>query len=273
MTKFATQMLPSTSAPPPPPNLNPLPSQPLPNPKGGINVVEKGDEKKGEERCEDRMEWEVEEESKAQVEVEKEDVTKEVVEEEQVKEASKEEVEVAEEYRKLCLTTVFEGEKVHKPILPANCEDPGPCLVTCEDIFTTADMGIVSIAGIAEDVVVKIGSLTVPADFHVIRSTKHSKGGTPQLLLGRPTLQTVGFKLDYITNAFSFKVGNIEEIYHPRKPSAASKKSAHQVQLSKEDKDEREQSEEAKARLKKLKGLRSSPPHVKKKGKTLQRRR
>ncbi|MED6205962.1 hypothetical protein PIB30_022566 [Stylosanthes scabra] len=117
----------------------------------------------------------------------------------------------------------------------------------------------------AEDVVVKIGSLTVPADFHVIRSTRHSKGGTPQVLLGRPTLQTSGFKLDYITNAFSFKVENVEEVYHPRKPSAASKKSAHQVQLNKEDKDERKQSEEAKARLKKLKGLRSSPSQMKKK--------
>ncbi|MED6193251.1 hypothetical protein PIB30_017444 [Stylosanthes scabra] len=33
MTKFANQMLPSTSTPPPPPNPSPLPSQPLPNPK------------------------------------------------------------------------------------------------------------------------------------------------------------------------------------------------------------------------------------------------
>ncbi|MED6222964.1 hypothetical protein PIB30_069447 [Stylosanthes scabra] len=125
-------------------------------------------------------------------------------------------------------------------------------------------MGIVSIAGIAEDVVVKIGSLTVPADFHVIRSTRHSKGGTPQ---------TAGFKLDYMTNAFSFKVENVEEVYHPRKPSAASKKSAHQVQLSKQEKDERKQSEEAKARLKKLKGLRSFPPHVKKKKKDLTKKK
>ncbi|MED6197410.1 hypothetical protein PIB30_056292 [Stylosanthes scabra] len=166
MTKFAIQMLPSTSTPPPPPNPSHLPSQPLPNPKGGINVVEKGDEKKEkkdartewlieliakanamvesddddwwdeseelddseeEESEEEEEEWEVEEESKAEVEVEKEDVTKEVVEEEQVKEASKEEVEVLEEYGKLCLATVFEGEKVHKPILPVECEDLGPC--------------------------------------------------------------------------------------------------------------------------------------------------
>ncbi|MED6225789.1 hypothetical protein PIB30_097049 [Stylosanthes scabra] len=128
-------------------------------------------------------------------------------------------------------------------------------------------MGIIFIAGITEDVVVKIGSLIVPADFHVIRSTRHSKGGTPQVLLGRPTLKTAGFKIDYITNAFSFKVGNVEEVHHPKKPPAVNKKFAHQVQLSKEDKDERRQSEETKGRLKKGKGLMSSPPHVKKKKK------
>ncbi|MED6119251.1 hypothetical protein PIB30_010176 [Stylosanthes scabra] len=52
-----------------------------------------------------------------------------------------------------------------------------------------------------------------------------------------------------------------------KEPPAVNKKSAHQVQLSKEDKDERKQSEEAKTRLKRSKGLRSSPPLVKKKKK------
>ncbi|MED6119932.1 hypothetical protein PIB30_016311 [Stylosanthes scabra] len=157
MTKLANQMLPSNSTPPPPPNPSPLPSQPLPNPKGGINVVEKGDEKKekkkartnwlieviakenamvesddkdwwdeseesdesDEEDSEDEYEeWEVEEESKEEVEVEKE----------QVKEASEEEAKVVEECGKLCLATVFEGEKVDKPILPVKCEDPRSCL-------------------------------------------------------------------------------------------------------------------------------------------------
>ncbi|MED6223804.1 hypothetical protein PIB30_077726 [Stylosanthes scabra] len=101
-------------------------------------------------------------------------------------------------------------------------------LRSTKDIFTIADMGIVSIAGIAKDVVVKIGSLTVPIVFHVIRSIRHSKGGTPQVLLERTTLKTAGFKLDYITNAFSFKVGNVEEVYHPKKPPAVNKKFAHQ---------------------------------------------
>ncbi|MED6159568.1 hypothetical protein PIB30_043433 [Stylosanthes scabra] len=128
-------------------------------------------------------------------------------------------------------------------------------------------MGIVSIAGIVEDVLVTIGSLTVPADFHVIRATRHSKGGTPQVLLGKPTLKTAGFKLDYITDTFSFKVRNVEEVYHPKRPPALKKKLAHQVQLSKEDKVEEKKSKEAKEKLKKGKGLRNSPPHVKKKKK------
>ncbi|MED6223176.1 hypothetical protein PIB30_071457 [Stylosanthes scabra] len=74
--------------------------------------------------------------------------------------------------------------------------DLGP-LKTTKDVFTTADMGIVSIAGIAEDVLVKIGSLTLPADFHV---------------------------------------DNVEEIYHPKRPPALNKKFALPVQLSSEDK-------------------------------------
>ncbi|MED6172244.1 hypothetical protein PIB30_048230 [Stylosanthes scabra] len=128
-------------------------------------------------------------------------------------------------------------------------------------------MGIVSIAGIAEDVLVKIGSLTVPADFHVIRTTRHSKGGTPQVLLGKPTLKTARFKLDYITDTFSFKDGKVEEVYHPKRPPTLNKKFAHQVQLSSKDKGEGKKNEEAKEKLKRRKGLRHYPPHMKKKKK------
>ncbi|MED6156314.1 hypothetical protein PIB30_013346 [Stylosanthes scabra] len=156
---------------------------------------------------------------------------------------------------------MFEGEKVDKPILPVKCQDPGPCLVTCE-VRGINIPDCLCDPGACANVVMTIGSLTFSTDFHVIRSIRHSKGGTPQVLLGRPTLKTAGFKLDYITNAFSFKVGNVEEVYHPKKPLAVNNKSAHQVQLSKKNKDERKQSEEAKARLKKGKGLRSSPPYM-----------
>ncbi|MED6175252.1 hypothetical protein PIB30_076647 [Stylosanthes scabra] len=54
LTKLTNQVLPSTSTLPPP-NPSPLPSQPLPNPKGGINVVKKGDEEKEGRRS--RTEW------------------------------------------------------------------------------------------------------------------------------------------------------------------------------------------------------------------------
>ncbi|MED6177105.1 hypothetical protein PIB30_094720 [Stylosanthes scabra] len=55
LTKLTNQVLPSTSTPPPPPNPSLLPSQPLLNPKGGINVVKKGDEEKEERRA--RTKW------------------------------------------------------------------------------------------------------------------------------------------------------------------------------------------------------------------------
>ncbi|MED6172761.1 hypothetical protein PIB30_052987 [Stylosanthes scabra] len=311
LTKLTNQVLPSTSTPPPPPNPSPLPSQPLPNPKGGINMIKKGDEKKEERRArtewllelmakvdnlvdpddedwwdewdeedeedpkEEEEEWEIEEEDAVELEGGKEEVIREVVEKKQVGETLLEENKIVEECGKLCLTMVFVGNKMHKIILPVKCEDPGPCLVTCEirginirdclcdlgacasvmsyelyvlldlgplkttnDVFTTTDMGIVSIAGIAED------------------------GGTPQVLLGRPTLKTAGFKLDYI-----FKVGKVEEIYHPERSPASNKKFAHQVQLGSEDKVEGKKSKEAKERLERGKGLRHSPPHIKKKKK------
>ncbi|MED6125015.1 hypothetical protein PIB30_064484 [Stylosanthes scabra] len=169
---------------------------------------DESDELDEEDSEDEDEEWDVEEENEVEVEVEKEDVIEEVVEKEQVDEALVDEAKIVEECGMVCLATIFEGDKVHKPIIPVKCEDPRPCLVTCEvrginipdclrdpgacaNTFTTADMGIVSIAGIAEDVLVTIGSLTVPADFHVIRATRHSKGGTPQVLLGRPTLKTV----------------------------------------------------------------------------------
>ncbi|MED6171667.1 hypothetical protein PIB30_042913 [Stylosanthes scabra] len=90
-----------------------------------------------------------------------------------------------------------------------------------------ADLGIVSIEGIAEHVMVKIGSLTVPTDFHIIRATRNSKGDTPQVLLGRHFLKTAGFQLDYITETFSFNVGNVEETFHPVRPPASFNKNAH----------------------------------------------
>ncbi|MED6149886.1 hypothetical protein PIB30_066924 [Stylosanthes scabra] len=49
-----------------------------------------------------------------------------------------------------------------------------------KEVFTTVDASIVSVAGIADNVMVNIGKLIIPTDFHVIRPTEGDKGGRPQ---------------------------------------------------------------------------------------------
>ncbi|MED6223687.1 hypothetical protein PIB30_076506 [Stylosanthes scabra] len=88
-------------------------------------------------------------------------------------------------------------------------------------------------------------------------------------------LKTAGFQLDYITETFSFKVGNVEETFHPVRPPASFDKSAHQVQLGNEgysgrqvvSKIENHRSEDSRRRTEKDKGSRNTPPHTKKKKK------
>ncbi|MED6216246.1 hypothetical protein PIB30_005835 [Stylosanthes scabra] len=65
--------------------------------------------------------------------------------------------------------------------LPAKCEDPdlGP-LKKSKEVFSTADTSIMSIAGIADNVLVTIGKLTIPADFHILEPTPKEKKGKPQ---------------------------------------------------------------------------------------------
>ncbi|MDV3200602.1 MAG: hypothetical protein Q8875_03140, partial [Pigeon pea little leaf phytoplasma] len=135
------------------------------------------------------------------------------------------------------------------------------------------DTSIVAVAVIAENVLVKIGKLTIPADFHVIRATKGDKGGTPQVLLGRPFLKTSSFQLDYVDETFSFKVGNVTEIFHPARPVAPRKKSAQQMQLCNDEvrgenapiEAEGKKSESSMDEIEEEKGLRNTPPKVKKK--------
>ncbi|MED6125249.1 hypothetical protein PIB30_066875 [Stylosanthes scabra] len=128
LTKFTNQVITNPSTSSPPPNPSPLPSQPLPNPKGGINMVQKGEY---EESKKARTEWLLE----LMAEVDKlvgsddEDWLWDDSDEED-EEGSMKKMRMWK--RKLCIATVFEEGKVDKPILLVKCEDPGPCLVTCE---------------------------------------------------------------------------------------------------------------------------------------------
>ncbi|MED6188117.1 hypothetical protein PIB30_082994 [Stylosanthes scabra] len=86
------------------------------------------------------------------------------------------------------------------------------------------DASIVSVAEIAEDVLVKVGELTISVDFHVIMPTKGDKGGRPQVLLGRPFLKTAGFKLEYDDDTFTFSMGKITETFLVTPPPTPQKK-------------------------------------------------
>ncbi|MED6134882.1 hypothetical protein PIB30_041135 [Stylosanthes scabra] len=98
--------------------------------------------------------------------------------------------------------------------IPAKCEDPGPRKIRGVDVpdyfcdtracgnigpheiyetfdlgprkktgemFTTVDASNVSMAGITENVMVKVGKLPIPAKFHVIKPTEGEKKSTHQL--------------------------------------------------------------------------------------------
>ncbi|MED6207156.1 hypothetical protein PIB30_033256 [Stylosanthes scabra] len=102
-----------------------------------------------------------------------------------------------------------------------------------KEVFTTADASIVSVTAIAENVLVRIGELTISANFHIIKPTKREKkGGTPQVLLGRSFLKTAEFKLIYYDEIFTFSVGSAIETFHLTPPPNLQKKGIHQLQMN-----------------------------------------
>ncbi|MED6164833.1 hypothetical protein PIB30_093922 [Stylosanthes scabra] len=185
LTQLTEMLQGITSQPTQSPSPIPLPSQPLTNPKGGVNVFHNKEEKG--EKDEDENE----------------------------------EGSVGWWYNLLAQLVDSDDE-----------EDEERPLRKMKEIFTTADASIVSVIGIAKNILVRIGELVILADFHVIKSTKGKKGGTPQVLLGRPFLKTAGFKLIYYDEVFTFKVGNVIEIFHLTPPRKPRKKSLHQLQGS-----------------------------------------
>ncbi|XP_016167703.1 uncharacterized protein LOC107610132 [Arachis ipaensis] len=131
--------------------------------------------------------------------------------------------------------------------IPEKCGDPGPCLVTCTidgaqlvdcmcDLgacvsimplsvyevlklpslkqsaarFVLVDKSIISVVGIAEDVLVSIKGLVFPIDFHILKMSPSDSGRTSSILLGRPFLKTSRFKLDAFSGSYSFEIDGIE---------------------------------------------------------------
>ena len=127
--------------------------------------------------------------------------------------------------------------------LPEKCSDPGPCIVSCTiggvviydcmcdlgacvsimplsiyDIlrrpplkrsaarFVLADKSIITVAGVAEDVLVNIKGLTFSTDFYILEMPHNDSDKPSSILLGRPFLKTSKFKLDAFSGTYSFEI-------------------------------------------------------------------
>ncbi|XP_015934027.1 uncharacterized protein LOC107460204 [Arachis duranensis] len=111
-----------------------------------------------------------------------------------------------------------------KPI-PEKCSDPEPCLVCCcigGFTFHDFDKNVITVVGIAEDVLVAIKDLVFPVDFYILEMPPMENKSSSSVLLGRPFLKTSKFKLDAFTSTYSFEVDdktikfNLEEtMRHP----------------------------------------------------------
>ncbi|XP_016185508.1 uncharacterized protein LOC107627168 [Arachis ipaensis] len=127
--------------------------------------------------------------------------------------------------------------------LPEKCDDPGPCMVTCTvngvqfvdfmcDLgacvsimplsvyqvlklpplkrstarFVLADKSIITVTGVAEDVLVNIKGLVFPIDFYVLEMPSSETERASSILLGRPFLRTSRFKLHAYSGTYSFEI-------------------------------------------------------------------
>ncbi|KAL4299957.1 uncharacterized protein [Arachis hypogaea] len=125
---------------------------------------------------------------------------------------------------------------------PEKYSDPGPCLVSCmigeiqlkdcmcdlgscvsilplsiyEKLnlaplrrsgarFVLADKSIISVVGIAENVLVRIQDLIFSMDFHILETPPIDSDKPSSILLGRPFLKISRFKLDTFSGDYSFE--------------------------------------------------------------------
>ncbi|XP_057760432.1 uncharacterized protein LOC130980807 [Arachis stenosperma] len=90
--------------------------------------------------------------------------------------------------------------------------------------FALADKSVITVMGIAEDVLVAIKDLVFPVNFYILEMPSTEGRSFSFVLLGRPFLKTSKFKLDAFTSTYSFEVAektikfNLEEaMKHPPK--------------------------------------------------------
>ncbi|XLS81678.1 hypothetical protein HN51_047509, partial [Arachis hypogaea] len=72
--------------------------------------------------------------------------------------------------------------------------------------FVLADKSIITVVGVAEDVLVGIKGLTFPIDFYILEMPQNDSEKPSSILLGRPFLKTSKFKLDTFSGTYSFEI-------------------------------------------------------------------
>ncbi|MED6152749.1 hypothetical protein PIB30_094993, partial [Stylosanthes scabra] len=131
LDKFTNQ--PNVNVQSQPSTSSPLPFQPLPNPKGGINmmhnkVTQKEEEEEEENEGDDDWLYEL----LAELANSDDEDNDEEAEEESEEEADKDDIEGETEGETFFIATIFNKNEKAKTEIPVKCEDPGPCLVTCK---------------------------------------------------------------------------------------------------------------------------------------------
>ncbi|MED6214404.1 hypothetical protein PIB30_102740 [Stylosanthes scabra] len=244
--KFATQMAVKSQ---PPSSSNPLPSQPLPNSKGGINVVQTANDKDAIiEKEEDDEEEEDEEDDDwlydllaklVGVDSDSEDEYEDAEEEETTKEDEEEEmIGIIEEATEKEESSTGGNEEKPEDLLE-KCADPGPYFVTCKigKVYVPdclCDPG--ACAGVMPlelHRALDLGPLKRTTDTFHLDDTKPQEitmgAINPQVLLGRQFLKTQGLKLNFYDETFSLEVGNVIEIFQPTRPPIPQEESVHQA--------------------------------------------
>ena len=72
--------------------------------------------------------------------------------------------------------------------------------------FVLADKSIITVVGVAEDVLMSIKGLTFSIDFYILEMHPNDSGRPSSILLGRPFLKTSKFKLDAFLGTYSFEI-------------------------------------------------------------------
>ncbi|XP_057744983.1 uncharacterized protein LOC130962838 [Arachis stenosperma] len=72
--------------------------------------------------------------------------------------------------------------------------------------FVLVDKSIITVIGVVEDVLVSIKELTFPIDFYILEMPPNDSRRPSSILLGRPFLKTLKFKLDAFSGTYSFEI-------------------------------------------------------------------